>query len=110
MPGPTSFAVMRRSSTQRARLRVGERLGQQVVQFEHLDAALAHLQHEVVVVLLRLVHPEHVVEQQIGAVARREPLVGEARPADEDRPQLADFTVDANVCMAPLLTVQSPTL
>ena len=57
---------MRRSSTQRARRLVAERLGQQIVQVEHLDAALAHLQHEVVVVLLRLVHPEHVVEQQVG--------------------------------------------
>ena len=51
-----------------ARLLVLERLGQQLVQVEHLDAALAHLQHEVVVVLLRLLHPEHVVEQQIVAL------------------------------------------
>ncbi len=81
-----------------ARLLVGDRFGQQVVQFEHLDAALPHLEHEVVVVLLSLVHPEHVVEQQIGAIARRQPLVGQARAADQDRSQRADFTMNTERC------------
>ena len=49
----------------RARLLVRERLGEQLVQLEHLDVALAHLQDEVVVILLRLLHPQHVVEQQL---------------------------------------------
>ncbi len=77
-----------------ARLLVGHGLGQQVVQFEHLDAPLPHLEHEVVVVLLSLVHPEHVVEQEIGAISRRQPLVGQARATDQDRSQRADFAMN----------------
>ena len=34
------------------------------MEVQHLDAALLHLQHEVVVILLGLVDPDHVVEQQ----------------------------------------------
>jgi hypothetical protein len=73
---------------------VREHLGQQVVQIEYFDVALAHLQHEVVMVLLRLVHPQHVVEEKLRPVARREPLVGQAGPAHEDRPELADFAMN----------------
>ena len=76
---------MRRSSTHARASVSATRLGEQIVQLEHLDAALAHLQHEVVVILLRFVHPQHVVEQQIGAIARRQPLVRQARAADHAR-------------------------
>jgi len=69
-------------------------LRQEVVQIQDLDAALTHLQHEVVVVLLGLVDPDHVVEQQLAAVAGREPLVREAGPADHHGPELADLRVD----------------
>ena len=85
-----------------ARLLVLQRFGQQVVEIEHLDAALLHLQHEVVMVLLRLMDPDHVVEEQVVAVARRQPLMREARAADHDGPQLADFRMDAETaCMVP---------
>src|ERR1041384_1042732 len=46
-----------------ARFRIDECLHQQIVQIQDLDTALAHLQHEVVVILLRFLHPQHVVER-----------------------------------------------
>jgi len=48
-----------------------------------------------VVVLLRFLHPQHVVEEELRAVTRREPLVREARAADEHCIELADFAMDA---------------
>ena len=78
------------------RLRIVERRCQQVVQVQHLDPALLHLQHEVVVVLLRLVHPDDVVEQKVVAVAGSEALVRQRRPANQDGPQLADFRMHAD--------------
>ena len=97
VPMPTAFAVIRRSSTNLRASRILERLRQQVVQLEHLDAALLHLQHEVVVILLRLVHPDHVVEQQVVAIAGRQALMGERWPADHHGSQLADLRVNAEL-------------
>ncbi len=65
------------------------------MQLQHFDVALLHLQHEVVVVLLRFVHPQHVVEQQVLAVARRQALMREPGPAHHHRSQLANFRVNA---------------
>ncbi len=79
-----------------AGVRIDERLGEEIVQLEHLDAALAHLEDEVVVILLRFVHPEHIVEEQRLGVAGRQPLVRQARPADHHRSQRADFAMDSN--------------
>ena len=73
----------------------GDRLGQQVVHLDHVDAAVAHLLHEVEVVALGVVDPHDVVEQQVVAVGRREPLMRPARRADHDLAQLAHFGVDA---------------
>jgi hypothetical protein len=56
-----------------------ERLGEQLVHLDHLDAALAHLGHEVEVVALGVLHPEHVVEQQRVAVGRGQSLMRAAR-------------------------------
>jgi hypothetical protein len=64
------------------------------VQLEHLGAAFAHLEHEIVMIFLRLLHPENVVEQEIARVARCQALVREPRTADEHRAQLADFAVN----------------
>ena len=41
------------------------------------------------------VDPQHVVEEQVVAVARGEPVVGQAGFADQDAAQLPDFGVDA---------------
>jgi len=104
-PGPQdacaakAYFVRRDASIEYPRpgLLIGEHLRQQVVQLQHLDTALAHLQHEVVVILLRLVYPHHVVEQQLGAVPRREPLVREPGTAHHHRPQVANFTVNTKL-------------
>ena len=80
-----------------ARLGILECLRQHLVQIQHLDPALLHLEPEIVVVLLGLMHPDHVVEQQIVAVAGGEAQMGEPGPADHHRPQLADLRVNAEL-------------
>ena len=75
--------------------RVLQRLGEQVVHLDHLDAALAHLGHEVEMVALGVLHPQHVVEQQVVAVGRGQPLVRPARRADQDLAQRADLGMHA---------------
>ena len=57
----------------------GQRLGEQVLQQEDLDPALAHPGHELVVLVLRPLDPQHVVEQQLVVVGRREPLQAQLR-------------------------------
>jgi hypothetical protein len=76
-------------------LRDGEHIGQQVVQFHHLDAAVAHLADEVEVVAAGVLHPQHVIEQQVVAVGRGKPLMSQPRSADQDLPQLPDFGMHA---------------
>jgi len=44
------------------RLRDRENLGQQVMQFHHLDAALTHLADEVEVIAAGVLHPQHVIK------------------------------------------------
>ena len=64
---------------------------------------LAHLQHEIVMILLRFVHPEDIVEEQISGVARGQTLMGKPGPADQHRPQLADFAVYSELLHCMLL-------
>jgi hypothetical protein len=45
------------------------------MEFEHLDAALFHLQGKVVVVLLGFMNPDDIVEEQIVAVAGSQTLM-----------------------------------
>ena len=77
----------------------GHRLGQQVVHLHHLDAAVAHLGDEVEVVALGVLDPQHVVEQQLVAVARRQAAVRHARRADHHLAQLADFRMHAELAL-----------
>ena len=72
-----------------------ERLGEQVVHLDDLDAAVAHLGHEVEMVALGVLHPHHVVEQERVAVRRRQPLVRPSGRADQDLAQLADLGMHA---------------
>ena len=90
---PTPTVVLRDAAVkdELARLGDGHGFGQQLVQVQHLHAAFLHLQDEVVMVLLGLVHPDDIVEQQILAVARGQALVGKARAADHDGAELANF-------------------
>ena len=50
----------------------GQCLAKQVLDVEDLDAALAHTGHELVVLPLGALDPEHVVEEQLVVVGRRE--------------------------------------
>jgi hypothetical protein len=70
-------------------------ISQQAVHLDHVDAAIAHLLHEVEVVALGVVDPHDVVEQQGVAVGGRESLMGAARCAHHDLAQLTDLGVDA---------------
>ena len=72
----------------------GERLAEQVLDVQHLDAALAHPGDELVVLPLRPLDPQDVVEQELVVVARRQPLEAEVRPMDDDLAELADLRVD----------------
>ncbi len=66
-------------------------LGEQLRQQEHLDAALAHTGDELVVLVLRPLDPQHVVEQQLIMIRRRQPLEAEVRAVDHHLAQLADL-------------------
>ena len=76
---------------------VAEDVGEQVLDVVDLDAAVLHLQHEVGVVRARLLHPDHVVEQEVVAVAGRQPLVGERRARHHHLAELADLRMDAEL-------------
>ena len=73
-------------------------LCQQIVHLDDLDPAVAHLLHKVEMVALGGLDPDHVVEQQLVAVARRQPLVGAPRRANHHLAQLADLGVHAVGC------------
>ena len=62
---------------------------------QHFDAAVAHLHHELEMVALGVFHPQHVIEQQIVAVARGQPGMRLARGTDHDLAQLTDFRMYA---------------
>ncbi|MNZ27311.1 hypothetical protein D3C78_445270 [compost metagenome] len=70
-------------------------VGEQVVHFQDIDAALAHLGDEVEVVALGLVDPDHVVEQQLVAVVGGQAHMCEPRRADHYLMQFAGFRMNA---------------
>ena len=78
-PRPTSFGTILRSSSHVLRVGVLHRLGQHVVQLDNLDVAVTHLVHEVEVVAPGVLHPQHIVEQQVVTIGRGETLVRQAR-------------------------------
>ena len=87
----------------RARLGCLQCLGQQVVELQHLDATLPHLQHEVVVIFLCLLHPDNVVKQQLVAVPRCKAAMSQTGTADHNCPQRADFRMDPELTHLVLL-------
>jgi hypothetical protein len=70
-------------------------LREEVVQFDDLDAAGGEFADEVGVVALCVVHPHHVVEEEVVGVRRGEPAVRQARCAHEHLVEPADFRVDS---------------
>jgi hypothetical protein len=79
-------------------LACGDRLAQQVLDVENLDAPLARPRDELVVLSLGPLDPQDVVEEQLVVVARRQPLQAEVRAVDDDLAELADLGVDAERC------------
>ena len=69
-------------------LRLDDRLGEQVFGVVDLDAPLAHHLGERVVFVLGLLHPQHVVEEQLFRIRRRETRMLQSRPVDQ---HLAEF-------------------
>ena len=69
----------------------GERLGEQLLEVEHLDAAVAQDVGEVVVLALRALDPDDVVEEVLGAVLRRQPLERSTGTVDQHRLQAPDL-------------------
>ena len=90
----------RRDPMHPRRAAVRQRLGQQVREQQHLDAARFQHCGERVVLLLRLGDPRQAVEQQRVVVARGEPLQLGPRAVQDDGAQPADLGVAAqrNVC------------
>ena len=80
-----------------ARLGDREHLGEQLLRVEDLHAPVAHDADEGVVLLLRALDPDHVVEQQLLGVRRRQPGVLAARPVHEHLVELAHFGSDAEL-------------
>ena len=70
-------------------------VGEQVIEVEDLDAALAHPGDELVVLVLGPLDPQDVVEQQLVVVRRREPLQAEVGAMDHHLAQPPDLGVDA---------------
>ena len=71
-----------------------ERLGEQLLEVEHLDAAVGERVGERVVLLAGALDPEDVVEQQRVLVAGRQALELEVGPVEDDTPQRADLRPD----------------
>ena len=62
---------------------------------DDIDAAIAHLLHEIEMVALGVVDPQDVVKQQGVAVGGRQPLMRTPWRAHHDLAQLADLRVNA---------------
>ena len=79
--------------------RFGQRhgLGQQIVHLHDVDATVAHLVHEIKVIALGVIDPQHVVKQQRVAVRRRQPLMRAAWCAHHDFTQHAHFRMHAKL-------------
>ena len=71
------------------------RLCQQLVEEQNLDVPFAHEVDEGVVLLPRAADPDHVVEKELVAVRRRQPLVGEVWTMHHHHPELSDLGVGA---------------
>ena len=102
--GPTMRSLRIRSQTHSRAAAIGERLGEELLGVEHLDAALAHRLGEDVVFLLGPTHPDDVVEEQFVDVRRCQPGVLQTRSMDHDLAQPADLGMDSK-CHLCLLSV-----
>ena len=74
---------------------VGQRLGQQIGEEQHLHTPVAQQRGERIVLALRLGHPGQAVEQQRVVVARGQPLQFGAGPVQDDGAQPANLGIAA---------------
>ena len=73
----------------------GKSSRQQVAEQKDLDAMGAHLFDELVVLVLRPLHPENVVEEQLVVIGRGEPLQAQLGSVNHHLPQLPHLRVDS---------------
>ena len=66
--------------------------GQELLGVENLHPSVAHHRDERVVLLLGPLDPDHIVEQQLLSVGRRQPRVLEARPVHDHLAQRSNLT------------------
>jgi hypothetical protein len=59
------------------------------------NAAFPHLGHEVEVIALGILHPQHIVEEQIVTIGWGEPAMGQPRGTHQDFAELADLGMGA---------------
>jgi hypothetical protein len=78
-----------------------QRLGEEVAEQEDLHPTLAHPGHELVVLVLGALDPQHVVEQQLVVVGRGQPLEAELGPVHHHLAQPTDLRVDAEALHHP---------
>ena len=71
-----------------------QRLAEQVLQQVDLDPSLPHLRDELVVLVLRALDPQHVVEQQVVVIGGCQPLQAQLGPVDHHLAQPPDLRVD----------------
>src|SRR5262249_24927287 len=74
-----------------------QNLREQVMKLKHLNASLLHLQDEVIMVLLRFLDPDDVIEKQVLAISRCESLMRQTWVAHHNRAELSDLGMNANV-------------
>jgi hypothetical protein len=79
------------------RFRLGDGVGQHLVQLEDLHAVGAQIVDEGGVIAFGVLDPQHVVEEQFVGVRRGEPVVGEAGGGHEHPSQLPDLRVHAEI-------------
>ena len=75
-------------------------LGQQLFEQEDLDVPVPQQVDELVVLLARLAHPQHIVEEELARIRRREALKTQARTMNEDLSETADFGADVEAAHA----------
>ena len=84
--------------------------GEKSVHLDHFDTAAPHLLHEVEMVALRGVDPDHIVVQQLVAIARCQTLMRTPRRANHHLAQLAHLGVHTEGCALGIRHVDLPCL
>src|SRR5690554_234901 len=68
---------------------------QQLVDVEYFNTTSTHQLDKHIVIFLRLLDPEHIIEQQRIAIARGESAMGQPRSANDDLPKSTGLRMNA---------------